>query len=64
MQTAKRKVTADGAVWACCAKCSHKLMKITHMPKGTGSGVEIEVKCSSCKGMNRIVVDDMREAGK
>lgn len=60
MQVAKRLLTPDGVEWVVCGRCRHKLMKITNMPKVTHCGVEIEIKCSSCKTLNQFNVDCFR----
>lgn len=46
MQGIVRAVVKDG--WVCCAKCGHKLGRITGKTLPTG----IEIKCSSCKELN------------
>ena len=46
------KKTTDDNVWILCKCCGHKLMKLV----STHGEMEIEIKCHSCKEINRIVV--------
>lgn len=46
MQGTVRAIIKDG--WVCCAKCGHKLGRVTGKTLPTG----IEIKCSSCKQLN------------
>lgn len=43
---------ADDNMWVLCECCGHKLMKLVAMH----GEMEIEIKCHSCKEINRIVV--------
>lgn len=58
----KSIITADG--WILCAKCGHKLARVigdksSITPNSTlGSRAIIELKCQSCKALNKYGGED------
>ena len=60
-------ITADG--WVICAKCGHKLARTTPPVEGNGERNEqsktaqkIEFKCHTCKALNELVINTVKEA--
>lgn len=45
-----------GAEWFRCRKCGHKLFRITDWGYGGGGYVTLEIKCHSCKEVQKITL--------
>lgn len=46
-------------MWARCVKCNHKLFLINESIKdGESSVVKLQIKCSSCKRIQNIIMRD------
>lgn len=63
MLKTKNKITPDGVKWVTCGNCGHKIMKVVLCPQSPlySGRVVFEVKCSSCKKINEIDVDNIMD---
>lgn len=49
----RAKKPLDGDEWVRCGNCSHKLFRLTNKLYKNKTTETLEIKCSSCKALNR-----------